>query len=448
MQEPILFSDLIAETKDGEWGEGQQAPGHVLCDVIRGTDFASLHAPGIELPQRWIPEHLVSRKALKADDILIETAGGTAKQSTGRTALITQEFLASRGNRPVLCSSFARHLRVDGGKVHPVYLYYVLQALYASGYMGVFNLQHTGVARFQFTAFRTKTRLALHENVAQPKIAATLKSYDDLVVNNQRRIALLESMAEEIYREWFVRMRFPGYETTAFSKGIAEAWDVMSLGQYCRVVKGKSYASDDLVDDPTAMPFVTLKSFNRGGGYRAGGLKYYKGEFKSEQLVKQGDIVMAVTDMTQDRVVVGQAARVPGLGKRGAVISLDVIKIEPKNINPTYLYLFLRFSGFANHIKEFANGANVLHLKPDLVPAQKVLLAPRALQDRAALIAEPMLQQAEQLAESCRMLSEMRNALLPRLISGKLRVDALDIQFPPSMQKPPEEAAQPAAKSS
>lgn len=72
MQEPILFSDLIAETKDGEWGEGQEAPGHVLCDVIRGTDFASLNAPGIELPQRWIPEHLVARKALAADDILIE----------------------------------------------------------------------------------------------------------------------------------------------------------------------------------------------------------------------------------------------------------------------------------------------------------------------------------------------------------------------------------------
>lgn len=268
----------------------------------------------------------------------------------------------------------------------------------------------------------------------QRKVAALISAYDDLIANNQRRIALLESMAEEIYREWFVRMRFPGCEAATFSKGIPEGWEVVPLGQNCHVVKGKSYASDDLVDDPTAMPFVTLKSFNRGGGYRAAGLKHYKGEFKSEQLVEQGDIVMAVTDMTQDRVVVGRAARVPDLGERGAVISLDVIKLVPKKIDPTFLYLFLRFSGFANHIKEFANGANVLHLKPDLVPAQKVLLPPRALQDRASVIVEPMLQQAEQLAQSCRRLSEMRDALLPRLISGKLRVDHLDIQFPPSMQ--------------
>lgn len=286
-----------------------------------------------------------------------------------------------------------------------------------------------------------KIRVIAPDPKQQERIAAVLAAYDDLIANNQRRIALLESMAEEIYREWFVRMRFPNYETAAFSKGIPNGWDVVPFGQHCRVVKGKSYTSEDLVDDTTAMPFVTLKSFNRGGGYRAGGLKHYKGEFKTQQLVKQGDIVMAVTDMTQDRVVVGQAALVPDLGERGAVISLDVIKLEPVNIDPTYLYLFLRFSGFANHIKEFANGANVLHLKPDLVPAQKVLLAPRALQDRVALIAKPMLQQAEQLAESCRMLSEMRDALLPRLISGKLRIDALDIQFPSSMQQLPAGAA-------
>lgn len=433
MKEPIVFSDLLLETKDGEWGEGQEAPGHILCDVIRGTDFADLHSPAIELPQRWIPEHLVERKALKSGDILIETAGGTAKQSTGRTALITEEFMASRGERPVLCSSFARHLRVDRAKVHPVYLYYVLQALYASGYMGVFNLQHTGVSRFQFTAFRTKTRLRLHDDKAQPKIAAILAAYDDLIANNQSRIALLESMAEEIYREWFVRMRFPGCNTAQFSKGVPRDLKLLPLGHHCRVVKGKSYASEDLVDDESTIPFVTLKSFNRGGGYRAEGLKFYKGEFKSEQVVAQGDLVMAVTDMTQDRVVVGQSARVPNLGDRGAVISLDVIKLVPKDINATYLYLFLRFSGFANYIKEFANGANVLHLKPDLVPAQKVVFAPRGLQDRLALIVEPMLQQAEELNECCRKLTQIRDALLPRLISGKLRVDQLDIQYPPSM---------------
>ncbi|WP_341917074.1 restriction endonuclease subunit S, partial [Hydrocarboniphaga effusa] len=65
----------------------------------------------------------------------------------------------------------------------------------------------------------------------QQKIAALLTAYDDLIANNQRRIALLESMAEEIYREWFVRMRFPGYRASSFDKGLPMGWNSTPLGQ-------------------------------------------------------------------------------------------------------------------------------------------------------------------------------------------------------------------------
>lgn len=268
----------------------------------------------------------------------------------------------------------------------------------------------------------------------QQKIAAILSAYDDLIANNQRRIGLLEIMVEETYREWFVRMRFPGSDQAKFLKGVPVTWLPRALSTYCRIVKGKSYTAEELTDDETAMPFVTLKSFNRGGGYRADGLKFYKGEFKPEQVVQQGDVVMAVTDMTQDRVVVGQAARIPNLGGRGGVISLDVMRLLPTEAQPTFLYLFLRYSGFASYIKEFANGANVLHLKPDLVGRQEVTLPPRQLQDRLATLVEPMLVEAEQLVEASQVLAKMRDALLPRLISGKLKVDQLEICLPPSMQ--------------
>ena len=63
----------------------------------------------------------------------------------------------------------------------------------------------------------------------QRKIAATLSAYDDLIENNKRRIALLEKMAEEIYREWFVRMRFPGCNITKLRKGLPEGWETTKL---------------------------------------------------------------------------------------------------------------------------------------------------------------------------------------------------------------------------
>ena len=270
----------------------------------------------------------------------------------------------------------------------------------------------------------------------QQKIAAILCTYDDLIANNQRRITLLERMAEDIYREWFVRLRFPGHEEVKVEKGVPQGWSFGVASSFFGHVKGKSYGGDELSEDTSHMPFITLKSFNRGGGYRADGLKRYSGPHKPEQVVRQGDVVMAVTDMTQNREVVGRVARVPAIGECGAVISLDVIKLVPKTISLSFLYSYFRLSGFGEYIKEFANGTNVLHLKPDLVTQQKVLMPPTELQSRFVEIVDPMYRQIDAINLAVAQLSATRDSLLPRLISGKLSVDALDIRFPPGMQEP------------
>ncbi len=267
----------------------------------------------------------------------------------------------------------------------------------------------------------------------QQKIAAILSAYDDLIANNQRRIALLERMAEDIYREWFVRLRFPGHEQVKIEKGVPQGWSFDVASRFFTHVKGKSYGGDELTEDSQHMPFITLKSFNRDGGYRAGGLKYYSGRFKPEQVVQPGDVVMAVTDMTQNREVVGRVARVPELGARGAVISLDVIKLVPRTVSASFLYSYLRLSGFGDYIKEFANGTNVLHLKPDVVTQQKLLMPPLELQARFDQVAQPLYRQIDTLNLAITELGAARDALLPRLISGQLAVDGLDIRFPPGM---------------
>jgi type I restriction enzyme S subunit len=77
---------------------------------------------------------------------------------------------------------------------------------------------------------KIKFRIPLHPN--QCKIAAVLSAYDDLIENNNRRIAILEKMAEELYREWFVRLRFPGHEKTKIIKGVPEGWEIVSAGKY------------------------------------------------------------------------------------------------------------------------------------------------------------------------------------------------------------------------
>lgn len=278
-----------------------------------------------------------------------------------------------------------------------------------------------------------KIKVVFPKPYLQKKIAAVLSTYDDLIENNTRRIALLEKMAEEIYREWFVRMRFPGHKKVKSVKGVPVDWDYDRASEFFSVVKGKSYGGDEVTENSSHMPFITLKSFNRGGGYREDGLKYYSGRFNDDQIVLTDDIVMAVTDMTQNREVVGQVAKVPNFGNRGAVISLDVIKIVPKKVTGAFLYSYLRFSGFSKCIKEFANGANVLHLKSDLVTHQKINIPTMPLQLAFSEAVKPIYNQIDLLSASNKSMTEMRNMLHPRLISGKLSIENLEIQYPPSM---------------
>jgi type I restriction enzyme, S subunit len=157
----VPFSRLIKDSKDGEWGEGSEAVGLSETTIIRGTDFTSLDDPAAEFPRRWVKNHIVDRKRLQPGDIILETAGGTSNQSTGRSAILKQSFFESHPDLPVLCASFSRHLRLRTEDYSPRFIYYLLQSLYRIGYMAVFNIQHTGVSRFQYTSFKKHTELRI-----------------------------------------------------------------------------------------------------------------------------------------------------------------------------------------------------------------------------------------------------------------------------------------------
>ncbi len=363
----------------------------------------------------------------KSGDVLL-----THKATIGRTAIIKYD------EQPyVMLTPQVTYYRVrDQQKLDRQYLRYFFEGPFFQDTLCLWASSGSTRAYLGITE-QGKLPFVLPPINKQRKIAAIISAYDELIENNQQRIALLEKMAEEIYREWFVRLRFPGHKKVKIVKGIPEGWGFDKASMFFSLAKGKSYAAEELTDDTGQMPFINLKSFNRGGGYREDGLKYYSGRYKSEQVVYQNDVVMAVTDMTQDRAVIGRVARMPELGEKGAVISLDTVKLVPKDIHKTFLYAYMRHSGFANFIKEFANGANVLHLKPDLITQQKIIIPPIQLQNKFVPIAEPLYAEADLLGKANTQLVKMRDMLLPRLISGKLSVEHLDIQFPPGMEDRP-----------
>ena len=198
------LKDLLDFTRDGEWGKGGPGSDLVEMAVIRGTDFASVRRGDIStVPRRFIPEGAADRKALMPGDLLIETAGGTKDQPTGRTVYLSERIFDALPV-PVTCASFSRFLRVNRELVNPRYLFWYLQSIYSTGEMLPYHIQHTGVARFQYTDFASQWLVPVPPLDKQAKIAETLSVFDDKIALNRRMNETLEAMARALFKDWFV----------------------------------------------------------------------------------------------------------------------------------------------------------------------------------------------------------------------------------------------------
>ncbi|WP_294053055.1 restriction endonuclease subunit S [Thiolapillus sp.] len=312
----------------------------------------------------------------------------------------------------------------------PAYVYYLASTSIIRGPAEKSMSGASGRQRVDLSAIKELEVLA-PDLETQQKIAAILSAYDDLIENNLWRIKILEEMARNLYREWFVKFRFPCHAKVRMVDSplgkIPEGWEIVSIDDVATVHRGRSYRSKDLVDDG-GLPFVNLKCIDRDGGFRRNGLKRYVGKYKETQKVVSGDIVMAVTDMTQERRIVARAGRVPTLDSDFGVISMDLVKIEPREgISPDYLYGYFRGSDFADNVKQQANGANVLHLSPDRIKEYQFVLPSKVMRDRFTAFSGLVFKDVENLNHRNEILRKTRDLLLPKLISGELDVSELEI---------------------
>lgn len=242
----------------------------------------------------------------------------------------------------------------------------------------------------------------------QRRIASVLGAYDDLIENNRRRIALLEKMARELYRERFVRRAGKG--------------NTVTLGEIMSITRGLSYTSKE-IDTEDGVNLINLKNIRSFGGFREEGTKKYSGDYKNAQVVKKGDLVMGVTDMTQERRTVGAVALLPDL-EGESVLSADLIKID-SDFGNCFLFCMFCYGGVSSQIGQFATGATVLHLRPQAVLDFSVTLPVREEVEAFESQIFPLFEEQGNLLSQNRSLTRQRDRLLPRLMSGKIDVEAL-----------------------
>ena len=431
MAESLLLKELLDFTRDGEWGKGESSDDLVEMAVIRGTDFLSVRRGDIStVPRRFIPRKAAERKVLMPGDILIETAGGTKDQPTGRTVYLSERIFEALPV-PVTCASFSRFLRVKRKLVNPQYLFLYLQSIYSTGEMLPYHIQHTGVARFQYTDFASQWQVPLPPLEEQAEIADTLSIFDDKIELNRRMNETLEAMAQSIFKDWFVDFG----PTRAKAEGRApylapELWDLFpdALDDEDKPFGWSVRPASDLfefnpresVKKGANTPYLDMAALPRFGAVADAPMNR---DYKSGSKFRNGDTLFArITPCLEN----GKTAYVFDLGNDviGAG-STEFIVIRSRVLLPKPAsYLLARDPEFRAHAERSMTGTSGRQRANYEALSQYELTAPaddrlwKALSD----VVNPVMDRLIANAHESRTLAWTRDLLLPKLMSSEIRL--------------------------
>ena len=265
-----------------------------------------------------------------------------------------------------------------------------------------------------------KLEIDLPNTLTQKKIAEILSAYDIKIENNNKIIKNLELTAQTIFNEWFVDFRFPGYEKVKIINSemgeIPDGWNIKKISDVAHLNKGVSYTSAEINTEHKGVALINLGNFKRGGGFNIEGTKYYSGEYKTSHIVNPGQILIAMTDLTSNREVIGHPARLPeNFGE--AVISLDVCSLSlKKDIYIEFLYNSMIRRSFSKLMASCASGTNVSHLKKDNIEEYSLIVPNEQLLAQFNKIAQPIFTKQAVLEEENQKLKQSRDQLLLKLI--------------------------------
>lgn len=275
----------------------------------------------------------------------------------------------------------------------------------------------------------------------QIKIAKILNNYDQLIENNNKRIELLNDMAESIFNEWFIRFRYPGCKTNCKKDSelgkIPVEFDVLKINEIIDYYIGGGWGNDEYSEEypvdayvirGTDFPFVEKSNISTCP-YR-----YHKrSNYKSRKL-KENDIILEISGGTEEQPV-GRAILVTnGILKQldNKVICASFCKlIRPKYdiIKPNYLFQWLKFLYNKRVVDRYQlKSTGIINFKFEyFIKKGSILVPPIELVEKYESIVSTFRNEIDILATKNKFLIKQRDSLLPRLMSGKLSVEGKEV---------------------
>lgn len=228
----------------------------------------------------------------------------------------------------------------------------------------------------------------------QKAIASVLSAYDDLIEKNNRKIEILQDMAEELYKEWFVRFRFPGYKTVKFTDGIPDGWEVDKIESLGVFTRGKNITASEMIDG--SIPVISA-------GIEPSG-------FHNESNVKGVSITISSSGANAGYMRTNYSD----------IWAADCMYVN--NIDNVF-YLYELLNNIRPCIDNLQRGAAQPHVYSKDVNRLKILLPAEEVRNKFNDLVKDMHLSIATLMKQNNNLKQQRDLLLPRLMSGKLAVE-------------------------
>ena len=398
--EPRPIEDYCLGIYDGPHATPTEAgDGPVFLGIKNITDDGALdlseirHVSEEEYP-RW-----TRRVTPQAGDVVF-----TYEATLHRYAIIPDGFRGCLGRRVAL-------VRPDPNQVDSRYLLYFFLS---RGWRQVIEgnvVTGATVNRVPLERFPSFP-VALPRLRIQQQIADILSAYDDLIENNRRRMALLDEAARQLYREWFIRLRFPGHEHTRITNRVPEGWErvptpeAIEINPPTRLSDEAEHWSVQMADLPTDS-MVTQQATKREG--------------RSGSKFRNGDTLFArITPCLEN----GKTAFVDFLedGEAGRG-STEFVVLRGKRVTPQYVYCLARTHDFrGNAIKSMVGSSGRQRVQESCFEKFLVLIPPSTLLTLFTDSVRSQFRQIKTLHAQNQKLRAARDLLLPRLMTGEIAV--------------------------
>ena len=405
----VRLGELCDFINGGAWSDKEYAPEGI--PVLKVTNCKN---SGFSLSELSYLPHSLEQKyiqnKLQRNDVIIATVGShpnLVNSSAGRSVIVNSFVEGFYLNQNAVC------IRTKDEEI--------LDQLFWGYYSKYYLFQNYIQMRGKGAANQMRIAISAIKNYPMPlppinvqrHIASILSRYDSLIENYQKRIKLLGEAARRLYKEWFIDLHFPGHENTKIVDGVPEGWEKKKVGEIGTVITGKTPSTSNKENYGGSIPFITIPDMHIGIYPVSSVFLSEKGaESQSKKYIPQGALIVScigtagLVCITKERCQTNQ--------------QINSLILDDKEMLHYMYFVFLSLKEHLNNIG--SNGATMTNVNKSKFEGIDIVVPSSCIIRDFSQRTTPYFENILSLQSQIRLLTEARDRLLPKLMSGEITV--------------------------